>query len=352
MNYFHYLANMNPRNGLHKASFQKQEAEKKVRCLLCPHICLLQDGELGKCLARKNVEGTLYSLSYEKICSMAIDPIEKKPLFHFFPGTSILSVSTAGCNFHCLHCQNSHISQVRPDAIPYRELSAKEVIAITLSYPCQLIAFTYTEPTIYYEYMLDIAKLAHQQGIKTVMISNGYINRDPLLELIPFIDAMNIDLKFFDNSIYRNTTTGTLNPVLRTLKTVKESGVWLEITNLVIPNRNDSPQAIEEMCNWLANNGFTDTPLHFSRFYPTYKLTDTPPTSVKTLLKAREVALQHGIQYVYLGNVAHTRDEDSYCHNCHSLLIERDNYVIREYRLENGTCPDCGTEIPGRWSTH
>jgi pyruvate formate lyase activating enzyme len=280
---------------------------------------------------------------------MAIDPIEKKPLFHFFPGTPILSLSTAGCNFHCLHCQNSHISQVRPDAIPYRELSAKELIANTLSHPCQLIAFTYTEPTIYYEYMFDIAKLAHQQEIKTVMISNGYINRDPLLELIPFIDAMNIDLKFFDNNLYRKTTTGSLNPVLRTLKTVKESGVWLEITNLVIPDHNDSLEAMEEMCHWLANNGFKDTPLHFSRFYPTYKLTDTPPTPVKTLLKAREIALQHGIQYVYLGNVAHTKDEDSYCHNCNALLIERYNYAIREYLLEDGKCPDCGTDIPGRW---
>ena len=340
---------MKLKNGLHKASFQKQEAEKKVRCLLCPHICLLQDDELGRCRARKNVGGTLYSLSYEKACSVAIDPIEKKPLFHFFPGTPILSLSTAGCNFHCLHCQNSHISQVQPDAIPYRELSPQEVIAITLSYPCKLIAFTYTEPTIYYEYMLDIAKLAHQHDIQTVMISNGYINRDPLLELIPFIDAMNIDLKFFDNSLYRKTTTGSLNPVLRTLKTVKERGTWLEITNLVIPNRNDNPETMKEMCNWLVNNGFQDTPLHFSRFYPTYKLTDTPPTPVKTLLKAKEIALQCGIQYVYLGNVAHTKDEDSYCHNCHALLIERYNYVIRENRLDNGKCPNCGTEIPGRW---
>jgi len=333
----------------HRALYQEQLSGKVVRCQLCPHQCLLRDGKLGLCRARENRDGQLVTLAYGNPCSISIDPIEKKPLFHFFPGTGIFSMATAGCNFSCLNCQNWEISQVSPAALTNYNLMPADVIDQVLLRRVDSIAFTYTEPTVYYEYMLDTAKLAYEKGLKTVMVSNGYINKRPLLELCPFLDAANIDLKCFDDVIYRKVTGGRLQPVLDTLMALREQGIWLEITNLLIPGISDDEKMITTMCDWLVTNGFEETPLHFSRFFPNYRLLQTSPTTEKMLLKAKELALDAGIKYVYIGNIPGLHGEHTSCPNCHKLLIERNGYVIVTNKLEEGHCPYCGKRINGVW---
>lgn len=334
----------------HPARYQKPKADLSVQCLLCPHVCLIPEGALGQCGVRQNREGSLYTLSYNHPCSMGIDPVEKKPLFHFHPGEKILSIATEGCNFHCLNCQNWHISQRSPKEGRRSPVTATEIIDTTRSHSCKMIAFTYTEPTVFYEYMYDISSAAREKGLKTVMISNGYIIRDPLLALTPFLDAANIDLKSFDDGAYRKMTGGSLYPVLRTLRTLLQQKVWLEITHLLIPGYNDAPATIERMCRWLADNGFSDTPLHLSRFFPTYKLTDRPPTPLQTLSMATEIALECGIRYVYPGNISHTEDENTFCPNCKKVLIERNGFQLLRNRITKGHCPYCNEPIAGKWS--
>ena len=331
------------------ALFQEKVENGKVKCTLCPHECVLADGATGICHARKNIAGTLFSLAYNRPCSINIDPIEKKPLFHFLPGQEILSIATAGCNFRCLNCQNWQISQSSPLEQKYYQASPSEIISIALQQNVKMIAFTYTEPTIFYEYMIDIARLAHEEGLKTAIVSNGYINHQPLLELIPYVDAANIDLKCFRDSTYRKLTGGNLSSVLNTLKTLKENGVWLEITNLLIPQFNDDPEQISEMCHWLADNGFKDTPLHFSKFFPTFKLNQISPTPERLLKEAKRIALDTGINYVYIGNIAHTDDENTYCPQCQHLVVERWGFNVVKNNLKNGCCNFCGQSIPGVW---
>jgi pyruvate formate lyase activating enzyme len=339
----------NPDDKYKLARYQDKKTDGTVRCLLCPHVCLLHDNETGLCHVRKNLEGTLFTMAYGNPCSANLDPIEKKPLFHFYPGKNILSLAIAGCNFHCSNCQNWQISQVSPEELPHFRLNPQKIIDTTLSNSSNLIAFTYTEPTIFYEYMYDIAVLAHEKGIKTVMVSNGYINRDPLIDLCPYLDAANVDLKCFDNDSYKQLTTGSLHPVLQTLKTLKEKNIWLEITNLLIPNYNDSAEMIGKMCTWLAENGFSETPLHFSRFFPTYQLTDRPETSEKSLHEAKKIAEQAGIKYVYIGNIQHTQGENTFCPNCHNLLVERQGFNVVENLITKGKCNICGETIAGVW---
>lgn len=331
------------------ACYQEQKGGGTVRCLLCPHVCLLQENETGLCHARKNVNGTLYTLAYGNPCSVSMDPIEKKPLFHFYPGENILSLATAGCNFRCANCQNWQISQASPDELPHFRFNPQEIIDKALAYNTGLIAFTYTEPTVFYEYMYDIAVLAHENKMKTVMVSNGYINRKPLLDLCPYLDAANIDVKCFDNEAYKQLTSGGLHPVLETLKVLREKGIWLELTSLLIPGYNDSPDMIGKMCGWLMENGFSDTPLHFSRFFPTYRLTDRPATSEKLLLQAKEIAERAGIRYVYIGNLPHLRGENTFCPQCHTLLVERQGFDVTTNRLAEGKCCVCGETIAGVW---
>lgn len=331
------------------ACYQEQKGGGTVRCLLCPHVCLLQENETGLCHARKNVNGTLYTLAYGNPCSVSMDPIEKKPLFHFYPGENILSLATAGCNFRCANCQNWQISQASPDELPHFRFNPQEIIDKALAYNTGLIAFTYTEPTVFYEYMYDIAVLAHENKMKTVMVSNGYINRKPLLDLCPYLDAANIDVKCFDNEAYKQLTSGGLHPVLETLKMLREKGIWLELTSLLIPGYNDSPEMIGKMCGWLMENGFSDTPLHFSRFFPTYRLTDRPATSEKLLLQAKEIAERAGIRYVYIGNLPHLRGENTFCPQCHTLLVERQGFDVTTNRLAGGKCCVCGETIAGVW---
>jgi len=274
-----------------------------VRCLVCPHNCIVIEGKHGICKTKVNIEGVLFSIAYGNPCSISVDPIEKKPLYHFFPGSEIYSLAIAGCNFRCLNCQNWQISQSSPDECDFYEMTPLEVVGQAILNGTNSIAFTYTEPTVFYEYVFDTAKIAREKGLKTVLVSNGYINQQPLIDLIPYLDAANIDLKCFDDSVYHKLTGGRLHPVLETLKTIKSKGVWLEITNLIIPTWSDSPVMIKEMCNWLVDNGFSDTPLHFSRFFPTYKLLHLPPTPESILFKAKEIAEKAGIKFVYIGNL-------------------------------------------------
>ena len=275
-----------------------------VRCGLCPNRCTLSHGQIGLCRARKNVSGKLYSLVYGNVASMHLDPIEKKPLFHFLPGSAAFSIATTGCNLQCKFCQNWQISQVFPWEAETIKMTPEEVVAAALKSGAKSIAYTYNEPTVFYEYLLDIAKLAHQKGLKNVVISSGYINPEPLKELLPYIDAYKIDFKGFSNKFYQEmTTTGRVESVLETMKIIKAHGVWLEIVNLVIPGVNDSEEEIKNLILWVRDNLGCQTPLHFTAFHPDYKLLNLPPTSLEVLKAARQMALDLGLRYVYTGNV-------------------------------------------------
>lgn len=333
---------------LHKAMFYEKLKNNYVRCDLCPNYCVLKENEIGICGVRQNIGGELYTLVYNKPVAIHVDPIEKKPLYHFYPGTKILSIATVGCNLRCNFCQNWTISQSRPNETTAYQATAEQIIAMAKEYDCQSIAFTYTEPTIFYEYMLDIAKLAKKEGLKTVLVTCGYINEKPLRELAKYIDAANIDLKGFSEEFYSTYTTGSLQPVLNTLRIAKEEGMFFEITNLVIPQANDDPVLIRAMCKWIKENVGDEYPLHFSRFFPQYKLTNRPPTPVKTLEMAYDIAREEGLKYVYIGNVGNI-GEDTFCPNCRKLLIDRSGYSVEEINIKNGKCKFCGEEIFGEF---
>lgn len=274
-----------------------------VECQLCPHHCRIVNGKTGACRSRRNEDGVLVSEVYGKPCSLAIDPIEKKPLYHFHPGTQCLSIACTGCNFRCLNCQNHEISQVSPDDVNHYELSPNEVVALCRKHHCPGIAYTYTEPLTYIEYVTDTARLAHENGLWNILVTAGYVCQEPLKDLLPYLDAANIDLKSFSDSIYQRISGGHLKPVLDTIQAMYDAGVWVELTNLVIPGVNDDMQMIRQMCLWLVNNGFADNPLHFSRFFPRFKMENIPPTPIHTLQEAKRIAEEEGIRHVYLGNV-------------------------------------------------
>jgi pyruvate formate lyase activating enzyme len=341
---------MNLANNFFLSAYQKKGEAGSVYCQICPHNCLIHEGKNGICRTRINRGGTLYSIAYGNPCSISVDPIEKKPLFHFMPGEKIFSIATAGCNFRCLNCQNWQISQSSPDKLNSCDFSPDEIVYQAVASHTKLIAFTYTEPTVFYEYMFDIAKIAHEKGLKTVMISNGFINTQPLLDLISYLNGANIDLKCFDQASYLKLTGGKLRPVLNTLKTLKENNVWLEITNLLIPTFNDNPEQIKRMCTWLVDNGFADTPLHFSRFFPTYKLTEIAPTSKDLLIQAKSIAEDTGIKFVYIGNMPHLNGENTSCPRCKNLLIKREGFLVMENQLSENGCKFCGEIIPGVWN--
>ncbi len=333
---------------LHKAMFYEKLKKNYVRCDLCPNNCVLKENETGTCGVRQNIGGDLYSLVYNQPVSIHIDPIEKKPLYHFYPGTNILSIATVGCNLRCNFCQNWTISQTRPDETTAYQATPEQIIEMAKEYDCQSIAFTYTEPTIFYEYMLDIAKLAKKEGLKTVLVTCGYINEKPLRELAKYIDAANIDLKGFSEEFYSTYTTGSLQPVLNTLQIAKEEGMFFEITNLVIPQANDDPVMIRAMCKWIKENIGDEYPLHFSRFFPQYKLTNRPPTPVKTLEMAYDIAREEGMKYVYIGNVGNI-GEDTYCPNCGKKIIDRSGYMIGDIYIKDGKCEFCEEDIFGEF---
>ena len=325
---------------MHEASYYEKLDEEKVQCKLCPHNCTISDGRTGSCGVRKNKEGTLYSLVYGLPCSLAVDPIEKKPLYHFYPGGRIFSIATVGCNLFCKWCQNHEISHPEQQIIaPYGEISPEKVISLCKEANCSMIAFTYTEPTIFYEYMLAIAKLAKKEKIKTVMVSNGYIEEEPLEELLPYIDAANIDLKSFNEKTYKEWTKATLEKIKKTLVMIKESKTHLEITTLVIPDVNDNLEEVEKMYSWIATTLGKEQVVHISRFSPDYKVLDKERTPLETLEKIKKIATTH-LDYVYVGNIGMI--EDTLCPSCGKVVIRRG--VRSAVALQTCTC---GNNISG-----
>jgi len=320
-----------------------------VQCQICPNRCVLEPGDRGICRSKVNIGGKLYSLTYGNPCSIHVDPIEKKPLNHFYPRSMILSIATTGCNFRCLNCQNWEISQMKPEEVRHYELFPEDVVREANQRKTPAIAYTYSEPITYYEYMVDTAKLAREAGLMNVLVSNGYINRNPLIRLCKYLDGANVNLKSFDDGMYRSLNGGRLQPVLNTFKTLHREGVWFEMTTLVVPTYVDDADMIKRMCGWILKELGPNYPLHFLRFFPYYKLTRLPATPIGKLEAFRKVALTEGIRYVYLGNVPGHEGTHTYCHNCHRILIERKGYFIPQYNLENGRCKFCGTSIPGRW---
>ena len=283
--------------------YYKKLENGRVECQLCPHHCKIANGKTGICQSRRNVNGMLVSEGYGKPCSLAIDPIEKKPLYHFHPGTKCLSIACTGCNFRCLNCQNHEISQVSSSDVGHYDLTPQQVVDLCLEHHCPGIAYTYTEPLTYLEYVVDTARLAQKSGLWNVLVTAGYVCQEPLKDLLPYLDAANIDIKSFSDDIYQRISGGHLQPVLDTILAMRDSGVWIELTNLIIPGINDDMAMIRQMCRWIADNGLADNPLHFSRFFPRYKMQNIPPTPLHTLKQAKEIALEEGIKYVYLGNV-------------------------------------------------
>lgn len=283
--------------------YYRQMGNGVVECQLCPHHCHIANGKTGICRNRRNVDGMLVSEAYGRPCALAIDPIEKKPLYHFHLGTKCLSIACTGCNFHCLNCQNHEISQVAPRDVDSYSLSPMQMVDLCLQHGCPGIAYTYTEPLTYIEYVYDIARLAHEKGLWNILVTAGYVCKQPLNDLLPFIDAANIDLKSFSDDIYRRVSGGRLSVVLDTILAMRDAGVWIELTNLIIPRINDDMGMIRQMCKWMVENNLIETPLHFSRFFPRYRMKDIPPTPIKTLETAKKVAIEEGLKSVYLGNV-------------------------------------------------
>jgi len=333
-----------------EAMFYRKIDEMAVQCELCPNKCLLANGQRSFCRAREPKDGKLYSLVYGLACSVHADPIEKKPLFHFLPATQAFSVATAGCNFRCKFCQNWSISQFAPEDTDNENILPEDIVKGALRSGCPTIAYTYTEPSIFYEYMLDTAKIAKAKGIKNMYHSNGSLNPQPAEELAQYLDGANIDLKAFNQDFYSDLCAGRLDTVLNTLRILKQKGVWVEVTNLVIPTLNDDLSQIKEMCVWIRENLGDETPLHFSRFWPQYKLTRLPPTPVSILESARQAAQGAGLKYVYIGNAPGGEGENTHCPKCGKVVIRRSGYSILENNLGQGKCRFCGYPIAGVWA--
>ena len=331
-----------------EAMFFEKLDDKRVKCNLCRHHCVIEDGKKGICRVRENHGGVLYSLVYRKLISENIDPIEKKPLYHFYPGTTSFSVATVGCNFRCLNCQNYEISQL-PKGIGQivgRDVAPEKIVEDALSHSCKSIAYTYTEPTIFFEYAYEIAKIATQKSLKNVFVTNGYTTREALTTIKPFLHAANVDLKSFSDETYKKLCGARLENVLDCIRSYKEMGIWIEITTLVIPEINDSESELRQIAEFIKSVG-PEIPWHVSRFYPRYRLIEKPPTPVDTLRMAREIGLEAGLRYVYEGNVPGEGGENTYCYKCKKVLIKRYGYQIIENNIANLKCPECNTTVDG-----
>ena len=332
-----------------KLAMFQEETPRGIMCRICPNECVLREGELSVCRNRIVRDSKLYTMAYGNPCSANIDPVEKKPLYHFYPGSRAYSIATAGCNLACLNCQNWTISQASPDKTRNYDLPPAKVVEESIRNKCRSIAYTYSEPNTFYEYALETAGIAKKSGVKNIFKSNGYINPEPLRKICPVLDAANIDLKSFSDSTYVKLTGGKLQPVLDSLRIYRDMGVWLEITHLIVPTWTDNPDETGRMCKWLSENGFRDTPLHFSRFYPTHKLEQLPPTPVEVLRNAAKIASGEGLKYVYIGNVPGNEVADTKCPSCGATAVSRQGYRITAYRISAGKCINCGGEIAGVW---
>ncbi len=331
--------------------FERLE-DQKVRCNLCSHRCVIKDGRRGICNVRENEAGLLKTLVYGKLVARHIDPIEKKPLFHFLPGSLSYSIATVGCNFRCRFCQNADIAQMPSDrkgTVLGTSCTPAEVVAAAQRGRCRSIAYTYTEPTVFFEFAFETAKLAHDKGIRNVFVTNGYMTAEALEMIDPYLDAANVDLKAFTDKYYKELCGAGLKHVQATLKLMKSLGVFLEVTTLIVPGLNDDLSELNDLAAFIAQDLGPETPWHISRFHPTYKLTDRPSTPVQTLTMAREIGLKAGLKYVYTGNVPGNAAENTFCYSCGQTVIERWGFQVENLPLKNGKCTKCGSEIDGVW---
>jgi pyruvate formate lyase activating enzyme len=333
-----------------EAMWYEKLSNNWVQCRLCFRNCTIPSGGRGVCQARENKKGTLYSLGYARPCAVHVDPIEKEPVLHFYPGTKILCIATPGCPFRCKFCQNWHISQVKPEDVRCEWVEPREIVELAKQYECIGISHTYTEPTVFYEYIFEISKIAKKEGIKNIIHTCGAMNPEPLKKLLPLLDAVTVDLKGFTQKFYETAIpNASLEHVLRNLKIIKELGVWLEIVTLVIPTYNDNEEDIKKMCNWILQNLGPNVPLHFSRFFPQHKFKNLPPTPIKTLECLQEIAKNVGLNYVTIGNVPGHSANSTFCPNCGKIIIKRFHFEVLFVKIVNGKCKFCNTVIPGVW---
>jgi pyruvate formate lyase activating enzyme len=332
-----------------EAQFYEKQSGKSIKCKLCPRECVVGDRERGYCGVRENRGGTYYTLVHSRVATAHIDPIEKKPLFHFLPGTQAFSIATAGCNVNCKFCQNWEISQVRPEQVRSDYAPPEKIASLAQENGCGAIAYTYSEPVIFTEYVLDCARAGRARNVPSVVISNGSIQETPLKRVCTSVDAIKIDLKSFSEKYYQEVVNGELKPVLSSLVTIRHAGVWLEIVYLVVPGRNDGDAEFRDLARWVKQNLGPDVPVHFTRFYPEYLLKNLPPTPIDTLERAKKIADAEGLHFVYIGNVPGNPAENTYCPKCGQPVVERAGFVVTQNRLRKGKCPGCQTTIPGRW---
>ncbi len=328
-----------------EAYFYKIREDGKVLCQLCPQACVLEENEMSPCETRMLIDGKLWALSWGQLIAGHIDPVEKKPLYHFMPGSEVYSIGTAGCNMHCKNCQNSDISQASNPVNPSRVITPEQIVDNVESHGLQSIAYTYTEPTIFYEMMYETAQLAHKKNIKNIMVSNGLINPEPLHQLLPFIDAVNIDMKVFNEEVHREITGSPLKPVLKSIETIHNSDAHLEITTLLIPGISDKDSELDAFFNWMTERDMHEVPLHISRFYPTYKMKNVPPTPAERIFDVRKKAMNAGFKYVYPGNIMAGEMENTYCPDCGSLAIGRQGFSAENYLKDGKYCKKCNRKI-------
>ncbi|HHQ45280.1 MAG TPA: AmmeMemoRadiSam system radical SAM enzyme [Candidatus Altiarchaeales archaeon] len=334
---------------MHEAGFYKKLENNAVECGLCNHRCVIMPGKRGVCGVRENRKGTLYSLVYGRPCAIHVDPIEKKPLFHYHPGSSSYSVATMGCNFRCAWCQNADISQAVGKEIEGFELTPEDLVADAVERKCDNIAYTYTEPTVFMEYALDCMEIAREKRLGNVFVSNGFMSGEAVDALIPVLDAINIDLKGFNERFYEKYCGGRLQPILDNIEKFWKNGVWVEVTTLIVPTLNDSLDELRACAKFLAELD-VNIPWHISRFHPDYKLTNVEATPVETLRKAYEIGKKEGLKHIYIGNIWHENAENTYCPKCGKMMVERDGYYVKSNKLKKGKCGECGEKIEGRWN--